>query len=322
MLRAKGSLRLSDDDLEDVNRNNKLTSDRFVLSKRRQMCLLLTGLIVSLFLFMIRFILSQSLSVELLEENRPSCVIRVNTFRRNDLLAKFVAHYEICDAVAEITVVWSDTEKSPPKWLSKRPKVDVEVHSLDSLNNRFLPLKMPLREGVLSLDDDVFVTCQTVSDLAEAFATSPRQMIGLAPRLVSRNAKGLDYLLWWHVWWNNAYSLVLTKVSIFHRDYYYDYSENPLLADIRKHVHDHRNCEDIAMSFLVANATKAPAVWLRAPYTDYGQSFLKHAGISAAPDHHQIRIDCLTTFSHYFQDRLPLKTGHLKLKNANNDWLW
>ena len=44
------------------------------------------------------------------------CSVRVNTFRRNDLLAGFVEHYERCEAAAEIVVVWSDPANAPPRW--------------------------------------------------------------------------------------------------------------------------------------------------------------------------------------------------------------
>ena len=45
------------------------------------------------------------------------CSVRVNTFRRNDLLDRFVKHYERCGAAREIVVVWSDAELAPPEWL-------------------------------------------------------------------------------------------------------------------------------------------------------------------------------------------------------------
>ena len=48
------------------------------------------------------------------------CSVRVNTFRRNDLLAGFVEHYERCEAAAEIVVVWSDPANAPPRWLARR----------------------------------------------------------------------------------------------------------------------------------------------------------------------------------------------------------
>ena len=40
--------------------------------------------------------------------------IRVNTFRRNDLLKRFVEHFSRCSVVREIQVVWSDQQNEPP----------------------------------------------------------------------------------------------------------------------------------------------------------------------------------------------------------------
>lgn len=272
-------------------------------------------------LTVIRFLMGQTLNVDI-RPTQPQCVVRVNTFRRNDLLARFIDHYDKCEAIARITVVWSDTKFDPPQWLHESSRIKVERHAVDSLNNRFKPLEIPEMEGVLSIDDDVFVSCDTVAEMVNAFTMAPRQMIGLAPRLVTTTRdNGFAYLRWWHVWWNGAYSFVLTKVAIFHRDYLTAYNSDAM-ASIRHHVHDHRNCEDIAMSFLVANATRAPAIWLRAPYTDYGQSIYKsHAGISASSDHIDIRQSCLALFADLFH-HFPLVTGRLKLVHAPSQWLW
>jgi len=69
--------------------------------------------------------------------------IRVNTFRRNDLLEKFLQHYTTCEDVTEIQVVWSDLKNKPPadimiKYNSKNVKY--EIHESNSLNNRFYNL--------------------------------------------------------------------------------------------------------------------------------------------------------------------------------------
>jgi len=47
---------------------------------------------------------------------KPRYTVRMNTFRRNDLLEQALKHWRSCgtEAVAEITVIWSDTEREPP----------------------------------------------------------------------------------------------------------------------------------------------------------------------------------------------------------------
>lgn len=59
------------------------------------------------------------------------------------------------------------------------------------------------------------------------------------------------YLKWQHTWWNGFYSIMLTKASIIHKKYLLDY-HRLLPNDILNFIDEHRNCEDIAMAFLVA----------------------------------------------------------------------
>jgi len=265
------------------------------------------------------------------------CSVRVNTFRRNDLLDRFVKHYERCGAAREIVVVWSDAELAPPEWLVLRadrsPTADevtvrVELFDVDSLNNRFKLLETPATDAIFSVDDDLIVSCEVLQNMIDIWASAPRQMVGVAPRLVSRDTNangGWRYLRWWHVWWNGAYSLVLTKVCILHRDYLDAFSSrSPALVSAREHVDSRRNCEDLLMSFIVANATRAPPLWFRAPYSDYGQSILsfgRHAGISSGVDHVETRGDCIATFARLF-GTMPLVTSHSKLVDARSEWLW
>jgi len=77
--------------------------------------------------------------------------IRVNTFRRLDLLETFLNHYDRCRAVHQIQVVWSDPETPAPTEWSKRyadGNVVFEVHDTNSLNHRFrclLPVATEVR---------------------------------------------------------------------------------------------------------------------------------------------------------------------------------
>ena len=265
------------------------------------------------------------------------CSVRVNTFRRNDLLERFLEHYEQCGAAREIVVVWSDTDRAPPDWLLRRAgqspvagtvAVRLELFSVDSLNNRFTLLEAPAADAIFSVDDDLIVSCEILQSMVNIWASAQRQMVGVAPRLVSRDpteSGDWRYLRWWHVWWNGSYSLVLTKVCVLHRDYFDAFNgPSPALVSARKHVDSHRNCEDILMSFVVANTTKAPPLWFRAPYSDYGQSILSlghHAGISSGVDHIETRGDCITTFARLF-GTMPLVTSHAKVVDARMEWVW
>jgi hypothetical protein len=69
-----------------------------------------------------------------------SCFIRVNTYRRLDLIKNFMDYYKTCETVRQVQVVWSDQVNSPPlDWLNNYPKDKFmfEVHKTNSLSNRF-----------------------------------------------------------------------------------------------------------------------------------------------------------------------------------------
>lgn len=92
---------------------------------------------------------------------------------------------------------------------------------------------------------------------------------------------------WWSVWWTGTYSMVLSKAAFFHSKYLDIYTNNmpssisdyitknrflwslfpfpliPFMSLANFEFEFFRNCEDIAMSFLVANVSGAPPVWVQ-----------------------------------------------------------
>ena len=84
-------------------------------------------------------------------------------------------------------------------------------------------------------------------------ATSNRALVGFSPRMHAHDivSGALRYLKWQHTWWNGAYSIMLTKAAVLHKDYLLDFSK-VLPAEVLQHVDKMRNCEDIAMAYVVA----------------------------------------------------------------------
>lgn len=63
--------------------------------------------------------------------------------------------------------------------------------------------------------------------------------------------------------------------AFLHRDWLTTYTET-VPAPVLRYIDAHRNCEDIAMAFLVANATGSPPVYVRSPgLRDLGQGVRK-----------------------------------------------
>ena len=103
--------------------------------------------------------------MQMRDDPRNQVTVRVNTFRRLDLLEFFLDYYKDCNVIKQIQVVWSDQQNKPPmEWITKYSigKVMFEVHTKDSLNNRFNALQDLPTEAVLSIDDDLIIPYQKI----------------------------------------------------------------------------------------------------------------------------------------------------------------
>ena len=90
------------------------------------------------------------------------------------------------------------------------------------------------------------------------------------------------------------------------------------MREVHAYVDKHMNCEDIAMSFLVANLTEKAAVWVRgAGIREIGSSGLS----SNQKVHYAHRSDCVDHFTRLF-GRMPLLVANQKVDRAVNFWLW
>lgn len=77
--------------------------------------------------------------------------------------------------------------------------------------------------------------------------------MGISPRLNAHHPLTGDsrYLHWQHTWWNGMYSIMLTKAALLHRDYLALY-DAVVPKFFLESIDKNRNCEDIAMAYVVA----------------------------------------------------------------------
>ncbi|KAI5073548.1 hypothetical protein GOP47_0011561 [Adiantum capillus-veneris] len=217
-------------------------------------------------------------------DSQERFTVLINTWRRPDLLKKSVQHYSFCPNVDAIRVVWSESKEPPSDTLfsvllssvkaasrksTHNIKLKIDMHDEDNLNTRFKPLDDLATNGIFSVDDDVVVPCETLGLAFNVWSSAQDSMVGFVPRMHWLQSETQDrelprYLYggWWSVWWTGTYSMVLSKCAFFHRKYLDLYS-NHMPGQIRDYVTQERNCEDIAMSFLVANATGGPPIWVK-----------------------------------------------------------
>lgn len=258
--------------------------------------------------------------------------ILMNTWKRYDLLKESIAHYAKCPGLDSIHLVWS--EPDPPSdslqiFLQyiirknsrngRQVELKFDINTEDSLNNRFKEIKDLKADAVFSIDDDIIFPCHSVKFAFDVWRSAPDQMVGFVPRKVCVESKeGKDYYSycgWWSVWWTGTYSMVLSKASFFHKKYLRLYT-NEMPSSIKEFVTENRNCEDIAMSFLVANVTDAPPIWVKGKIYEIGST-----GISTLGGHSEKRTQCLNRFAAEF-GRMPLVPTSMKAVDSRRMWFW
>jgi hypothetical protein len=161
------------------------------------------------------------------------------------------------------------------------------------------------------------VPCHELAVAYDVWRGSSRSLIGFMPRVhIRRNGK-LTYRCWWRVWWEGSYSIILTKAALLHHDYFKAYFQL-LPSSIRDLVDKHRNCEDIAMQYLVANMTSLPPIYVKGHLEDKGAL----NGISTSQNvlkagHMKERDWCLNTLEKMFGHN-PLVKSHFFVDLADN----
>nr|AKT94859.1 glycosyltransferase family protein 2 [Populus tomentosa] len=257
----------------------------------------------------------------------------MNTWKRYDLLKQSISHYASCSGLESIHIVWS--EPNPPSdslstFLNhviesktrglKKVELSFDINKEDSLNNRFKEIPGLKTDAVFSIDDDVVFPCSSVEFAFKVWQSAPNAMVGFVPRAhwVDKTLGKTDYYTyggWWSVWWTGTYSMVLSKAAFFHKKYLRMYT-NEMPKSIKEFVTKNRNCEDIAMSFLVANATGAPPIWVKGKIFEIGST-----GISSLGGHGERRTRCVNRFAAEF-GRMPLVPTTAKAIDSRNTWFW
>ncbi|CAL0315754.1 unnamed protein product [Lupinus luteus] len=266
-------------------------------------------------------------------DSRKGYSIIMNTWKRYDLLKQSIKHYSSCPRLESVHIVWS--EPDPPsdvllnflhhvlKLKSKdgrQVKLKFDINKEDSLNNRFKEIEDLETDAVFSIDDDVIFPCSSVEFAFDVWQSAPDTMVGFVPRVHwvdSLKGEGNKFVYggWWSVWWTGTYSMVLSKAAFFHRKYFTLYT-NEMPTAIREYVTKNRNCEDIAMSFLVANATDAPPIWVKGKIFEIGST-----GISSLGGHSERRTECVNIFAATF-GRMPLVSTSVKAVDSRDSWFW
>lgn len=278
-----------------------------------------------------------------------SFAVVINTFRRPERLKKSVQHYaETCGRrynIGQIFVVWADPETEPPpagefffdisassfslqgssNKTNVRDHIPVEILVKDknSLNARFEPIPQLQTTSIFMVDDDILVACPSLLMAFQAWQQNPDSMVGYYPRLATApktlwatpstqaHNEQLVYHAWPMIYWRQKFNIILTKACFLHSKYLELYTNDASFPkEIKDHIDRHRNCEDIAMSMLVANYTKhssknpiealpARPFYVEGKVSDVGL----FGGISSGSNHFATRSVCLTHLTDIFMSK-------------------
>jgi glucuronyl/N-acetylglucosaminyl transferase EXT2 len=90
----------------------------------------------------------------------------------------------------------------------------------------------------------------------QAWRDLPQQLAGWHRRQACVQRDGRTRYVW-QKWLLSDYSIVLTKGMLMHQKWLAAYT-NQMPTEVLDFVREHKNCEDLAMQFLVSNRTRVP----------------------------------------------------------------
>jgi Glycosyl transferase family 64 domain len=259
-------------------------------------------------------------------------VVVINTYKRPSQLADAVRHYaDVCglsSGVEQVYIVWAEEGAIPPtseSFFSSSVRAQYSVNRAEvsflfvknSLNSRFLPIPGVADKAVFMVDDDIRVSCPSLRQGFSAWKTHPFSMVGYYPRLAAQSSRGdgtqFVYQSWPVVFWRNRMNFVLTKACFLHSRYMTMYSDPDFHpSEVLQYVDKYFNCEDVAMSLLVANATSSSdsqrPIYVEGRVSDKGL----FNGISTGTGHMTRRSDCLTDLTAIYKEKgwgVPLNSA-------------
>ncbi|AQK51284.1 Glycosyltransferase family protein 64 C3 [Zea mays] len=272
-----------------------------------------------------------------LRADRLTVILTGYSERRLPLLRAIAGAYAAHPLVLAVVVLWCNPS-TPDRLLlggaGFPPRAAVRRAASASLNSRFLPRPSDVRTAAVAVaDDDVLPDAAALSFAFFAWQQHQRPVPGPGP-LVGFFARSHHLDLTRGRWAYTApqpgrYSMVLTKLMVLGTDLLRAYSCSPELAAARAVVDRERNCEDILMNFVAAEASGAGPVLVEAGgVRDWGdprndaagegpRGGARDVGLSATGGlgHWETRGRCITEF-HRLLGRMPLRYSYGKLVQA------
>lgn len=224
---------------------------------------------------------------------RGKCTLVFNGFSRVDTLIALTVHYSAVPVFAHVVINWGNPLEPPHKvkslvvTLGLQHRVTVVERDEDDLNTRFQNSDIIRTECVVIADDDIFIEEDDLVKAYRVWAEHSTQIVGFFPR--SHNGQQHKYV-------SDPvqqYSMILTKFMLIHRKYLTEYYKESM-EPVRRYISSVKNCEDIAMNFLVGFITSKPPIYIESyKKLDLGG----FDGLYKRPNHAMIRDECVASIS-------------------------
>ncbi|KAK9478342.1 glycosyl transferase family 64 domain-containing protein [Lipomyces japonicus] len=235
--------------------------------------------------------------------DKYSVLLATHSLRRQETLPFVVNQFLMSPNVDKIFIVWHDKNQQVSKNIRELVErqtgtVILLNQTVDSLNNRFNPVKELRTGAVLISDDDVWTPIEDIDLAFEAWQRQPDSLVGFAPRAdcYDHNSETIKYC-WAYRMSPPRYSIILTKLMFMDANFLFLWRCG-LPDNILKYVDDLINCEDIAMNFLISGVTNQPPFHVVSEEVyDFG---LEH-GISSNPNHWRVRGECVQQITNLFE---------------------
>lgn len=253
-----------------------------------------------------------------LRQDQLTVLINGFSESRLPLLCRLAQSYSAFPCVHSVFILWGN-DSTPSEILetldlsSLGAPIYVVNQPSRSLNDRFLPREAVIAtQSVLVCDDDVEIDAEALCFALRVWAQhGGRRIVGFFAR---SHEFELDTGSWIYTVHPDRYSIVLTKLMIVATEYLFLYTcEAP--PGVKQFVEDNRNCEDIAMNFLVADRTGAGPLLVQGNPRDWGDTRnsggggVVDAALSNREDHRKFRGGCITEF-HRLWGRMPLRYSY------------
>jgi len=248
--------------------------------------------------------------------------ILLNTYERREELKRAVSHYAKCPGVESIRVTWSEQTPAPVEGVDdgyfvkhSAGYVRYRTYKGTTIQNRFEPYDDIETRAVFNVDDDVWIPCATLTRGFKDWKRNADALVGFFPRDYAPARNPPDGCTWKYVaneltlWRTGRYSIILTKAAFMDQKYLRLYKEK-LPEAVREYVDKVKNCEDLAMQFLVSSVTRNPVKFTRASLYYYLKAKIGGVGldgISKGASHKTQRGECITRFQTMFgAPQIPL----------------